>query len=122
MSDSGDLQESIGGRGRLCPQVAAPRAVDPAAGRGLRAAAGRDGAGLRIEEGPYSTLAPDTSTTCAHLAISARRYLSNAAGSMIMETAPCSAQIFCRSGRLMIFTTSALSRSTIGLGVAAGAI
>src|SRR5712675_1890082 len=70
----------------------------------------------------HSALAPDTLTTCAHFSMSARKYLSKSDGLIGIGTAPCLAQASFTSARSMTLRTSALRRSMIGCGVAAGAI
>src|SRR5207237_3572934 len=61
-------------------------------------------------------------TTSAHFTISPRRNLSNSSGVIDIGTAPCWVQSLAISGRFTIAFTAALSLSTIGFGVPAGAI
>src|SRR5262249_39333590 len=103
-----------------------------AAGRQVRSATGlppaQRAAGLRIPAegrsdplaaGParQSTLAPETLTTSAHLAMSPRRNVSNSAVLMIKGSAPCSAHALRTSARLTTSTIAPLSFCTIAAGV-----
>ena len=54
--------------------------------------------------------------------MSSRRYLSNSAGVIDIGTAPCFAQASRTSGAASTLPISALSLSTIGCGVPAGAM
>src|SRR6476659_3531265 len=62
-------------------------------------------------------LMPAVFTTLRHFSMSARRYLSNSAGVMLIGTAPCLAQAAFVSGLDRALLISAVSTSTIGLGV-----
>src|SRR5215471_9741823 len=70
----------------------------------------------------HSAFRPAVFTTCAHFSISARRYLSNSAGDIASGTAPCLSQDSFTCGLLIALLISALSLSTIALGVPAGAM
>ena len=54
--------------------------------------------------------------------MSARRKRSNSAGVIGIGTAPCLPQFSLMSGEFSTLTTSALSFSTAGFGVSAGAM
>src|SRR3954465_12985253 len=69
-----------------------------------------------------SAFAPETLTTLAHFTISSRRNLSNWSIDMPMATVPCLSQVSLVSGELITLFTSALSFSSTGRGVLAGAI
>src|ERR1700722_12575922 len=78
-----------------------------------------------IEKDPvsvYCGLSGDFLHTSAHFSISPRRYLSNSSGVIDIGSAPWSLQSLTISGRLITSLTAALSLSTIGFGVPAGAI
>src|SRR6185503_2537403 len=68
-----------------------------------------------------STLAPDIFTMLAHLAMSSFMYWPNSSGDMLMGAAPCLAQASLTSALPTTLRISAFRRSTMGLGVPAGA-
>src|SRR5687767_3291827 len=69
-----------------------------------------------------SAFAPEIFTTLAHLTISSRRNLSNCSIDMPMVVVPCLPQLSFTSAELRSLFTSALSFSSTGRGVFAGAI
>jgi len=70
----------------------------------------------------HCPVAPEILATAAHFSMSLRRKASNSAGDIVIGVAPWRSHAVRISGRAIALLISALSLSTIGFGVAAGAM
>src|SRR5215470_10998542 len=70
----------------------------------------------------YWPMAPENFATCAHFSMSWRKKASSSAGVIVIGIAPWRSHAATISGRVMVLLMAALSLSTIGFGVPAGAI